>query len=264
MNSSFSVIIISYNGKEFLRRSLKALEKSNAVPQEIIVVDDCSSDGTLEMMRSEFPTCMLIRNDKNRGPTYSRNRGAEQAHGEYLVFLDNDILVRPDSIQSMLHFLANHSVIGLVGGKLVSERGTTIFWNMGYRPNFVRATIGWFLGLFITFRLIRTRWFMDLTAQFSFNYWNYDRTIPVDWVIESFNAIPRKIFEQVGGFDEGYFMFFEGLDLSERLRQLGFLTYFVCDAVVDMLEGHAHSPLKRQCLFYSSRLRYYFKHHRLL
>ena len=131
---SFSAVFVSYNGKELLGRSLRALQKSSAVPEKVIVVDDCSSDGTSDMVSRDFPSVVLMRNKKNLGPTASRNRGAREVVSEYIVFLDNDILVRPDSIGNLLAFLAVHPAVGLAGGKLISEHGFPIRWNMGHRP----------------------------------------------------------------------------------------------------------------------------------
>lgn len=258
---SFSAVIISYNGKELLGRSLRALQKSSAVPEKIIVVDDCSSDGTSDMVSQDFPSIAFIRNEKNLGPAASRNRGAREVMSRYIVFLDNDILIRSDSIGNLLAFLAAHPEAGLAGGKLISELGVPIRWNMGHRPSFFRDVIGSALGFFVAQKIITTPGFMNFVMRFSYNHWPCDRTIAVGWVIESFHAILRDVFERIKGFDENFFMFFEGPDLSERLRQQHLKTYFVCDAVVDMLEGHTHSPFKRRRLFYSSMLRYYFKHH---
>ncbi|MEK7178189.1 MAG: glycosyltransferase family 2 protein, partial [Patescibacteria group bacterium] len=80
---SFSVVIISYNGRDFLRKSLKGLERSAWCPNKIIVVDDHSSDDTGAMIKKEFPYVEYIYNENNIGPTASRNRGAKLALGEY-------------------------------------------------------------------------------------------------------------------------------------------------------------------------------------
>jgi len=80
-------------------------------------------------------------------------------------------------------------------------------------------------------------------------------------VIESFIAVRLELFNRLQGFDEQFFMFHEGPDLSERLRKIGYKTYFVHNAVVTMLEGHVHSPAKRKKMFRTSTWRYYRKHY---
>lgn len=259
--SSFSVVIPSYNGKEYLRQALHALEKSEAIPSQVIVVDDASTDGTAEMINCEFNWVRLLVNNKNKGPTASRNRGAAEVKEKHLVFLDNDIKVRPESIGTLLSFMERTPDAGLVGGKLINEKGDTVWWNMGHGPNFVRTNIGTFFGsVGNKLRFSSPHW-ERFVMFFNLNFWAYDRSIEVGWVVESFNAIPRKLFEEIGGFDEEYFMFFEGPDLSKRLLRKGHKTYFVHDSVVDMLDSHAHTDKKRQDMWRRGSIIYFMKHY---
>lgn len=263
MNSapSFSVVIISYNGRDFLRKSLKGFEQSIWRPNKIIVVDDHSSDNTGAMVQKEFPYVEYIYNENNIGPTASRNKGAELALGEYVVFLDNDITIRPDSLERLVSFLDATKDAGMVGGKLLNERGDKIFWNMGHRHNFVRQAIGKILYFFLQPFLTHSTRAKNFLMNFSLNYWDYGRSIPVGWVVESFIAVRLELFNQLRGFDEQFFMFHEGPDLSERLRKIGYKTYFVHNAVVTMSEGHTHSLAKRKKIFRASTWRYYRKHY---
>lgn len=169
----FSIIIPSFNGKEFLRKTLSALRKSNAKPLRYIVVDDYSSDGTSDMVQNEFPEVILIKNSKNLGPTASRNRGAKQAEGEFLVFMDNDVLVRENSIERLLIFLSATNNAGMVGGKSISDKGEALFYNMGGKlgSGFIQK---------------------------------YDASIEVGWIIESFIAVRKNLFNKLGGFDEDF------------------------------------------------------------
>ncbi len=257
----FSVVIISYNGKDFLRKSLRGLEQSVWRPNKIIVIDDHSNDGTGAMVKKEFPSVEYIYNEKNIGPTASRNKGAKLALGEYIVFLDNDIIVQPDSLERLILFLDMTKDAGMVGGKLLNEQGGEIFWNMGHRPNFIRQAIGKILCFFLKPILSYSESAKNFLMYFSLNYWDYNYSIPVGWVIESFIAIRLALFRQVGGFDEHFFMFYEGPDLSERFRKIGYRTYFVHNAAVTMLEGHTHSSVKRKKIFRASTWRYYRKHY---
>ena len=217
--STFSVVIPSFNGKEFLRKTLLALKKSNLQPLRCIAVDDFSSDGTFEMLKRDFPEVATIRNEKNLGPTASRNRGAEQAKGKYLIFLDNDVLAEPDAIEKLIEFSEYHQNVGVVGGKLLNDKGEATLWNKG------RIKI-----------------------------------IGTEWVRESFFLVPLDIFKKVGGFDERFFMFFEGPDLSERLMRLGYKTYFCDAAKAVILENHTHSRLWRKVMFNLSWSRFHLKH----
>ena len=259
MKADFSVVIISYNGKGFLKRCITFLRRSSLIPQKIIVVDDNSSDGTGEMTKRDFPEVVYVRNEKNLGPSAARNRGAKGAEGKYIVFVDNDILVRGDSIGKLLLFLDSHPEAGIAGGKLITEKGTPMRWNMGWDPNFLREIGGKICRFLFRFGL-KSLWFRDFSMSFNLNLWDYDRSIEVDWVAESFMAVGTDLFKRLGGFDEKFFMYFEGPDLSSRARKLGYKTYFVHDAVVDILNGHTHLE-ERNKFFRRSMLRYYLKHY---
>lgn len=252
MDLTFSVIIPTYNGEKFLRKTLVALRGSTVKPLKTIVVDDFSSDGTLEMLQKEFPEVTAIRNNKNLGPTVSRNRGAKLTGGKYILFLDNDVLVKPTAIQSLLKFLGNYPDSGMAGGKLITTQGKPMWWNFGFRKvKVLGEPIGFLLSL------IGLR---HLSLRFSLNYWDYDRALEVGWIAEGFFAIPRELFEKVGRFDEGFFMAFEGADLSERLRQVGYKTYFCSEAEAEILESHTHDASRRGKWFLHGRNLYYKKH----
>lgn len=257
--SSFSAVVISYNGKDFLERSLGALQKSIAKPEQVIIVDDLSSDGTAAMVEGKFPQISLVRNEKNLGPTVARNCGATHVKSDYVVFLDNDVVVRPNTLGNLVQFLDAHPEAGMVGPKvLVAETGEPMWWNMGHDPNNIRETIGKFLGALV--QKFGWKWLKNLSMYFTLNYWDYDRTLAVDWIVEGCFAVRHRIFEQVGGFDEQFFMYFEGPDLCRRVRRAGYKIYFYPEGVVYSLPGHTHLE-KRNDFFIHSKYLYYRKYY---
>jgi GT2 family glycosyltransferase len=261
--STFSVVIPTHNGKEYLRRCLNALRQSAVKPEKIIVVDDASTDGTEEMVRNEFPDAKLVRNHTNCGPTASRNRGAQKAEGDFIVFIDNDILVRPASLKQLIDCFRKVPNVGMAGGMLITSRNQPAAYTMGPRPSMRGAKISSTFSFLhdLTYLLnYRAQWWARMIVALDRVRGRYDRIAPVGWIIESFIAVPRHLFEKVGGFDDEYFMFFEGPDLSERLRNAGYLTYFVPDAVVDVLEGHTHSHKLRRGYWKRSSSRFLRKH----
>ncbi len=260
--SNFSVIVISYNGRDFLKQCLTAVFNNNVKPEQIIVVDDFSSDGTDEMVKKEFgfERLIFIRNQRNLGPTVSRNIGAKRATSPYLIFLDNDVVVKGNSFEKIIGFLeANHRA-GVVGAKLIPRGEGKMKWNMGYDPNFLREAVGDLFGFLLKFFPNSGRLY-NLTLKFSFNFWIYDEIIEVGWVVECFFALRRDIFEEVGGMDERFFMFGEGPDLCRRIRKAGFGIYFYPEAQADLLQGHMHSKSKRRILFAKFLIIYYLKHY---
>ncbi len=258
--SDFSVVVISYNGKNFLGRCLDALSKSDTKPVKTIVVDDFSNDGTEEMIKEKFSWAEYHKNEKNLGPTASRNRGARYATGEYLIFLDNDTLVEESTFSKLIVFLGNHRDAGIAGAKIAPVGKEKMWWNMGYDPNFLKETVGYIIGLAAVLWPSSKR-LKELSTKFILNYWDYDRTLEVDWVVESCFAIREEIFKKINGFDERFYMFFEGPDLCRRVRLLGLKVYFYPGAKAVLLEGHTHSRIKRINYFQKSRYLYYKKHY---
>ena len=256
----FSVVVINYNGKEFLRRSLTCVRESGLSPLRVVVVDDASTDGSDKMARSEFPEFLLLRHEENRGPTAARNTGAREARGKYIIFLDNDVLVRENTFETLIHFMETHPEAGICGPKFKPEKGEKIWWNMGYDPNIFRATIGRLFG-FLLIIFPDSKNIKNASMRFSLNYWDYDYLLEVGWVGEACNTVRRDIFDQMGGFDEQFVMFHEGPDLSRRMGKKGFKTYFNPDVEVDLLESHTHSSSKRRTLFIKSTVLFYRKHY---
>lgn len=258
--NDFSVVIISYNGREFLRKCLKNIEESMVKPHKIIVVDDFSNDGTEEMIKKEFSFVEFIRNDKNLGPTASRNRGAKLVGDGHIIFLDNDVLVGPETFKKMVEFMENKTEAGIVGVKIIPEGKEKMEWNVGYDPNNFREAIGYFIGFLLKI-FPRSQWLKNFSMKFILNYWDYDRFLEVGWVIESCFIIRKEIFNKIGGFDERFFMYYEGPDLCLRVRQQGYKVYFYPEVSVGVLEGHTHSKLKRSLFLLKTKYLFYQKHY---
>lgn len=257
--SPFSIVIPTYNGKEFLRRTLLALKGSTLTAAKIVVVDDFSSDGTGEMIKSEFKYVEYLRNKKNIGPAASRNRGAAVSVGEYIVFIDNDVLVRPDTLKNLASFMKVTPKCGLVGAKFIPEGKEKMWWNMGHELNHFRTSVGYIFGFLLKF-FPKSKRLKSISMKFILNYWDYNRTIEVGWVAEACFAVRKSLFDRLGGFDENFLFYHEGPDLCRRIRESGYKVYFYSNAEIDLLKKHALSLPKRGILFLKSDY-YYFKKH---
>ncbi len=256
----FSVVIISYNGKEFLRRCLIAVQKSILKPKKVIVVDDFSNDGTEAMVQKEFGFVDLIRNEKNLGPTASRNRGAKLAEGKYNIFIDNDVLIKLDTFSKIIDFMESRPDAGIVGAKLIPEGEEKMWWNMGYDPNNFREALGYLSGFLLKI-FPKSQWLKNFSMKFILNYWDYDRILAVDWVVEGCFAVRKDVFDKVNGFDERFFMYYEGPDLCRRVRQEGHKIYFEPEAKADLLDGHTRGQFKRKIFLHKSKYIFYKKHY---
>ncbi len=258
--TDFSILIISYNGKEFLRRCLNAVQKSVLKPKKIIIVDDFSSDGTEESIKKEFNYADFIRNKENLGPTASRNRGAKLADGEYIIFLDNDILLRPDTLQKLIIFMDSNPKTAIAGAKIIPIGRDKMWWNAGWDMNHFRQSTGYFIGFLLKI-FPNSRFLKNLSMKFILNYWDYDKTLKVDWVVEGCFIIRKSVFNKLNGFDEKFLNGHEGADLCLRARNIGHDVYFYSEAQADNLGNHTHTPIKRRLWLFKGEYYFYKKHY---
>ena len=119
-----SVIIINYNTVDFLGRCLSTIEKQHNVDAEVIVVDNCSKDGSAEFVRKRFPSVRLIANDQNLGFSKANNQALDVCNGTNVYFLNPDTEIRNNAFKHMIDFMDSHSNVGLAGTRLINPDGT--------------------------------------------------------------------------------------------------------------------------------------------
>lgn len=258
--TDFSIVIASYNGKGFLPRCLKSISESVIKPLKTIVVDDFSNDGTQEMIKDEFKNINFARNEKNLGPTASRNRGAKLADGEYIIFLDNDLLLRPNTLQKLVGLMDSNPKIAITGAKIIPIGHSKMWWNAGWDMNHFRQSTGYFIGFLLKI-FPNSRFLKNLSMKFILNYWDCDKTLKVDWVVEGYFIIRKSVFDKLNGFDEKFFIGHEGADLCLRARNIGHNVYFYPEAQADDLGSHTHTPIKRRLWLFKGEYYFYKKHY---
>ncbi|MCH7730853.1 glycosyltransferase family 2 protein [Patescibacteria group bacterium] len=255
-----SVVIINYNGKEYLQKCLNALQKT-ILPKhtEIVVVDDASTDGSAKMVQQKFPFAKLVVHKTNKGPTAARNTGAREVKGnDVLIFCDSDAVVEMSTIKELLILLEDRKDVALVGARVIPEGEEKMWWNFGYFPSFPREIVGFTLGWFMK-RGIFAPLLRNIAQHFVLNYADYEKSREVDWVVEKCFAVRKDVFEKVGGFDEHFFMFMEGPDLCKRIKDLGWEIWYEVNAQVVALP-HVTHPQKREQFFNESEEYYHKKH----
>jgi len=225
-----SVIVVNFNGKDFLKILFPSLLKTNYEKFEVILVDNASSDGSIEYIRDNFKDerITIIRNDKNYGPASARNIGFKKAMGEYIAFLDNDTEVDSEWLMELVKAFENDHKIAVAQCKLL---------NMVQRNRFDHAG-DYFNSL--GFLEERSKQCID-EGQFN----------KVEEILSAKSAavmIKSPIYKELGMFDETYFIFMEETDFCFRVCLRGYKVIFVPKAIV----WHAfHTPLKEFKRYYT-------------
>jgi GT2 family glycosyltransferase len=233
---TLSIIVVNWNTCDITRNCLRSVrEKVVDLDYQIIVVDNASSDSSVEMIRSEFPDVHLIANPENLGFGRANNQGMRAATGRYFLLLNSDTIVIDDSIQRLVKFIDEQPGIGIAGCKLLFEDLTL----QGSCSRFPSIKLALVEDLMLYKFLTRRRQGELLLG----GYWAHDRTRDVDVVWGAAMLVRREVFEQTGGFDEKIFMYGEDLEWCMRVRGLGWRITFAHDCQIVHL-NHKSAEIK--------------------
>lgn len=211
-----SVAIVSFNTRELLGRCLESVAAAAAV--ETVVVDNGSTDGSLELVRGRFPAVRLLVNETNRGYGAAANQAIAAWSTPAGLLLNPDTVIAPDALRALGTYLGRWPDVAVVGPRLVDPGGRlqrSAFPFPGPLDTLLAEG-----GLHLLVRRI------PLLRERLLRTWSHDRPRAVSWVLGAALAIRRSMFETVAGFDPVYFMYGEELDLCHRLAERGFATHF--------------------------------------
>lgn len=253
MNTKISVIIVSWNTRELLAKALHSLPGDNAEFElETFVVDNGSQDGSVEMIRGQFPDATLIENEENLGFAAANNLALQRVHGEYILLLNSDAELLPGALEAMASLLSSVQTAGLVGAWILNP-------DRSMQASFVDFPNLWreFLILSGIGRRVFGNWYPSHNPKQS----RVSRS--VDYVSGACLLVRRSAYDDVGGFDDTYFMYAEEVDLCYRMWQGGWQVWYQPEAeVLHMGGGSSRSiPIKRETDLYQSRVIYFLKHH---
>ncbi len=226
-----SVIILSYNTRDITLKCLDALKHSRGVEMETIVVDNASTDGSVEALKklAGFQGMRLIVNKKNVGFAAGNNQGMKMAKGDYFLLLNSDCFVEPDTIQ-VLNTKCKELNFDAAGCKLKNQDGS-LQPSWGYFPTLRRVTQ---LMLFVdNFPGIKK--FID--SIYIRDPGRYTRPVTVDWVTGACLFVKREVFEETQGMDEKFFMYGEEVEWQYRIKTAGFKIGFVPEAEATHIGG---------------------------
>jgi GT2 family glycosyltransferase len=254
-SDGISVIIVSYNSGEFLRRCLSSLYGApSPLVSEVIVVDNASTDGSVEMIESEFPQVTLLKNRRNLGYAAAVNQGIRSAAAPYFLILNPDVETGGGAIKALRDFMEATPKAGLAGGRLLNTDGTL---QMSCRTFYTVPVVllrRTFLGrLFPRSPLVRSHLMLD---------WDHDSDRRVDWVIGACMMVRREAYENVGGMDERFFLYLEDVDWCYRMKKHGWEVYYVHNGTMThhyRRESAGPMPGRMLLSHLASALRFYDK-----
>jgi len=218
---TLSIIIVSYNTKDLTLQCLSSIHKTTLDKKdfEVIVVDNASADGSAAAIKKAFSEVIVVSNTKNIGFSAGNNVAIRRAKGRYILLLNSDTEVKPETFQTMLAFMEKHPHIGVSTCRLVLANG---FLDKASHRGFPTpwASFTYMIGLEKLFPKTR------LFGQYHLGY--KDMTVPheIDCPSGAFFLVCREVIDQVGLLDEDYFMYGEDIDWAYRIKEKGWEIWF--------------------------------------
>lgn len=250
-----SIVIVNWNVRDLLRACLQAIERTReGLALETIVVDSASADGSVAMLRAEFPDVRLVACEENVGFPRGNNIGLDLAAGRHVLLLNPDTEVQPGALAAMVAYLDAHPDVGALGPQLLNPDGTLQSSRRRF-PTMATLTFeSTWLENMAPAGLLDHYYALDLPD---------DMTGDVDWVTGACIMAPRQVVSQVGGLDEEYFMYSEELDWCRRIKSQGWrIVYFPEAKVVHHVgKSSEQAVTARHINFQRAKLRYTRKYH---
>jgi len=249
-----SICLVSWNTASLLRDCISSIfHYSNGLRIEIFVIDNASSDNSVDMVSKEFPTVTLVKNSFNVGFARANNQAIEKSRGRHVLLLNPDTLILQGSLQKMVSFLDENSNTGAVAARLLNT-DKTLQYSLRKFPDILtpfteNTNLSRIPGIH---RFSRKSRLMD---------WNHDEIREVEQPAGAAFMIKRYVLETLGPLNSCYHMFFEDVDLCFRIRKNGWKIFYLPDA--EIIHHGGQSVKKRTDMgiqFYRSLIKYFMQH----
>ena len=247
MAKKISIVIVSYNVWKLLDECLQSVERAlEGIDGEVFVVDNASTDGTVERLRGLHPQVHFIANEDNVGFARANNQAIRQSQSEYVLLLNPDTVVYEPTLKGCLNFMDHHSEAGGAGVRMYDRNGDAA-------PESRRA--------------IPTPWvamlkMMGFTRRYYMSHLSWDEPGQIEVISGAFCLLRRKALDQVGLLDEDFFMYGEDIDLSYRLLKGGWQNWYLpYDIIHYKGESTVKTSFRYVHVFYQAMLIFFRKHY---
>jgi GT2 family glycosyltransferase len=234
---------------------MQSIEKNGpSCTFEVIIVDNGSTDGTIDVIQKCSSEVKLIANHENRGFAAANNQAIELSQGEYVLLLNPDTILHPKSLDKLVRFLNINKDVGACGPKLLNTDGSnqdSVRCFPSFRGALHRHTAFKFLGIF---KGQYKKWVM-------YDY-NHDKQQDVDQVMGAALMVRKSVIKQVGVMDERFFMYYEEVDLCYRIKQTGWRIVYIPEAVITHIGGSSSGQItvSKRIMAMTSLLKFFRKH----
>jgi GT2 family glycosyltransferase len=247
-----SIVIVNWNTRQLLVNCLESIYSS---PPEgvfdIWVVDNSSSDGSSAKVRQNFPEVKLIENNENVGFGRANNQAIEESRSQYLLILNPDTVVKSRAVSGLVNFLDQNPDVGIAGPKLINPDGTLQISAFPF-PTLSKE-------FWRVFHLDK----LTVRSSYPMEKWNQNQVKEVDYLSGACMLIRRSALNQIGVFDENFFIYSEEVDLCLRFKEAGWSLYWVPTTSVIHYGGRSTQQVSEDMFLklYESKVMYFRKHH---
>ena len=253
-----SCIIVNYNSSNPLQNCLDSIYKTiHGLEFEVIVVDNSEDDLGLQGLKDSFPQAQLIYNPSNVGFSRANNQAAKIAQGNTLIFINPDTILSDQAINFMQNYFCSHSEAGAIGPKVLNPDGSLQYSCRRYPTLWT--------GLFNRYSIL-SRLFPKnrFTSQYLMLDFDHKKILPVDWLSGCCLMVRKRVFEEIGGFDENYFLFNEDVDLCRMINETGKKVIYFPKAIVNHQVSTSNSKTSARVIAkrHLGMMHYFKKHHR--
>lgn len=238
----FSVIIVNFNTKELLKNCLSSVFSQVGLKFEVWVVDNGSEDGSVQMVKAEFPKVRLIRNKENLGFAKANNLALRKAEGNFLFLLNSDTILEDFSLAKNLDFLKRNSQVGALGIKILNFDGSP------------QPSVGKFYSLINVFLMLFGGGKLGLGRS------SPSKISEIDWVSGAAIILRKEVLEKAGFLDENFFMYMEEVEWCYRIKKAGFKIVFYPEVKIVHYTRGSGSKSEAIWGIYKGLIYFYQKH----
>lgn len=234
-----SIIIVAWNVRQLLYDCLKSVyDHTEGIDFEVVYVDNASEDGSVEMVKEQFPKVGIIENNENEGFIKANNQAIKVAEGRYVLLLNSDTIVLDNAIAKTVKFADEHPETAVVGCKILNSDGTL------QRACFMYPSLlNMFLSATYLYKIFPKSKFFGREYM---TWWNYDDVREVETICGCFSLVRNEVIKQVGLMDECYFLYSDDTDWCYRFRKNGWKIMFTSSAQIIHYGGQNTKQMARK------------------